>query len=66
MNDTKLNAVRDKYVGQQCTLDGKPAKIMGRYCAQALVGLIDPPHTGVQFSWEAIERIMAKGGNFKY
>ena len=56
--------VKDEYAGRRCTLDGHPAKITGRLLPFAIVGT----HFGglaAEYSWEAVVRIMAKGGDFK-
>lgn len=54
----------NKYSGQHCTLDGKPAIIGGRSNKFATVGIL-PDGYDCEFSWQAVERIMTVGnGSF--
>jgi len=46
-----------------CTLNGKPAKICGFKNQFATVAQIDGP-LAIEFSWEAVKRIMNKDGKF--
>lgn len=56
---------RDRLVGQPCTLGGQPAQIVGRFEPFATVRTIDPAGPSHQWSWDAVERIMASGGAFR-
>lgn len=56
--------IADRYSGQGCTLNGEPAKITGRLNSRATVASLTTA-TSVEFSWAAVARIMADGGNFK-
>ena len=57
------SAISEEFTGAACTLDGKPAKITGRLNEFATVGALQG-WMASEFSWEAVARIMAKGGNF--
>ena len=46
-----------------CTLDGKPAKVIGRRLDFAVVAMIDRLH-GVEYSWPAVKRILDNDGKF--
>jgi hypothetical protein len=46
-----------------CTLDDKPAKIVGRLRRFPIVAQIDEP-LEAEFSWEAVKRILDKDGKF--
>lgn len=46
------------------TLDGKPAKISGALKQVATVAAL-PDGLAIEFSWQAVARIVASGGNFK-
>lgn len=52
------------FVGVPCTLDGKPAEIMGRRNDFATVAQI-PQGVAVEFSWQAVARIMQGSKEFK-
>ena len=56
-------AIAEEWTAQPCTLNGKPAKITGRLNEFATVGALQG-WMASEFSWEAVARIMAKGGNF--
>lgn len=45
------------------TLDGKPAIVRGARLPFAKVGYLNGP--AVEFSWEAVERVLDGGGQFK-
>lgn len=47
-----------------CTLDGKPAKIIGAANAYAEVHQT-PDGFGWHWSWPAVAHILANGGNFR-
>lgn len=46
-----------------CTLDGKSAHVVGRLLDFAIVAQLDGP-LNVEFSWEAVQRILNKDGKF--
>lgn len=52
------------YVGNDCTLDGKPAIIMGRKLDFAVVATL-PHGNRVEYAWPIVARIMESGGTFK-
>lgn len=52
-------------IDQRVTLDGKPAKISGARQEFATVATIATDGPAVQFSWEAVSRVVAAGGAFK-
>lgn len=59
------NPIRDKYGGEYCTLDGRPAVIIGNEWA-IVVTIDDQPTLRFEWSWEAVENIMENnGGQFK-
>lgn len=47
-----------------CTLDGKPAKIVGWAMEFPIVAQMDSP-TSCEFSWAAVNRIMERDRKFK-
>ena len=53
---------RDKLVGLPCTLDGQPAKIVGR---NEPFPVIVSDTNRVEFSWPTVAYIMQNGGRFK-
>jgi hypothetical protein len=54
----------DKWTGEPCTLDGKPARIQGRLNEFATVATL-PDGPAYQWAWETVDRIMKAAGNFK-
>ena len=46
------------------TLDGQPAAMAGARNTFGVVRLLNGKGGDVEFSWPAIERILAKGGHF--
>lgn len=57
---------RTKYIEMtNATLNGKPARITGRLLDYAVIGQIDNPDIKVEFSWDAVRRIMERDGRFK-
>ncbi len=64
--DFRRNALAEMWAGEACTLDGRPAKIMGRANRFATVGTLDPTGPAVQFSWDSVNGIMLRhGGRFQ-
>jgi len=57
--------IADKWAGQSCTYQGKPAKICGRLLDYGTVAPLDPSVPSIEYSWEAIDRVMNNGRNFK-
>ena len=53
-----------RYVGADCTLDGKPATVCGRLNAFATVAQY-PHGLRVEYAWPTVARIMASGGTFR-
>lgn len=49
---------------ERVTLDGQPATISGYRQPYATVRILTGAQYGHQWSWEAVERIVAKGGEF--
>ena len=47
------------------TLDGRPAIIAGMLAPFATVSTLGRPFASAQFSWQAVERIAVKGGQFQ-
>ena len=61
MNDE----TKRQLIAATVTLDGRPAKISGRLLGYAVVGSLEQPLTSVQYSWEAVARIVEQGGAFR-
>jgi hypothetical protein len=57
-------AKRLNLTGAKVTLNGEPAKIGGIYRRFATVTQLKSG-LSAEWSWEAVERIVAKGGDFK-
>ena len=58
------NSEIEKWIGADCTLNGKPARIVGRKVTYPKVVEINGQLT-VEFSWQAVKRIMTtKNGKF--
>ena len=58
------NKEKEHWIGQLVTLDGKMARIVGRKLTHPHIIEIRGPGN-VEFSWQAVKRIMEKGGHFK-
>lgn len=52
------------YVGRDCTLDGKPATIVGRKLDFAVVAQY-PQGLRVEYAWPTVARVMESGGAFR-
>ena len=64
MKYRKLNQYeKDSLMGQDCFLDGKPARIYGRLNKFPTVAQIDGP-LALEWSWETAKRIMDNDGKF--
>lgn len=59
-----LKDIATKRAGEVCTLDGKPARILGRLKNFAIVAQI-PSGIKATWCWDTVEKIMQEGGNFK-
>lgn len=58
--------IADKWVGQSCTLNGKPATIAGRLKRFAFVAPLNlSDGGGVEYSWEVVDRTMNGTKAFK-
>lgn len=57
--------IAERWGGKDCTLDGRPARIVGRFADFPQVRPDDPQFASVEFSWEAVELVMSAGGKFK-
>ena len=53
-----------KWIGNQCLLDGHDAIISGRWNKFSSVARYDGKQA-IEFSWQAVDRIMRAGGEFK-
>lgn len=59
--------IADRWAGEPCTLDGKPAKVVGRLRRFAEVASLDR-HAGdkaVSFAWSTVDRIMSADRAFR-
>ena len=62
---TRYNAdAVQRAIAPTITLDGAPARISGLFRPFALVSRRDGKGGDVEFSWEAVARIVARGGSF--
>lgn len=52
------------FVGERCTLDGRPAEVIGRRLRFGLVAEY-PRGRMVEFAWSTIARVMRAGGAFR-
>ena len=58
------NKEKERWIGKLVTLNGKPARIVGRKFTHPKIVEIDGM-LEVQFSWQAVKRIITqKDGNF--
>jgi len=56
--------IANKYAGEECTLDGKPARICGRLLRFAIVREIFGPEKA-EYAWPTVARVMEeKKGEF--
>ena len=62
--DSHTTHLAETYTGAACTLDGRPARIVGRLNPFATVATL-PDGPSYQFAWETVARVMAQGGVFK-
>lgn len=55
----------NRYAGQACTLNGKPARVIGRLNDFATIAALDVS-VDAEFAWETVARVMEeKGGAFR-
>lgn len=52
------------FVGEDCTLDGNMATIVGRRLEHGIVATL-PVGPRVEFAWPTIAKVMSEGGRFK-
>jgi len=64
MQTTEQKRLADKWAGEECTLDGKPARVLGRLNDFATIAQI-PDGKKAEWTWDKVERIMYGGGSFK-
>ena len=55
--------IADEWSGKACTLDGKPAKVMGRKNPFATVAIL-PDGYHCEFTWGQVDNVMVFGGRF--
>lgn len=55
-----------KYMGKDCRLDGRRAKIVGEHLRFALIRTYDfeKPQYDVEYSWQAVNHVMSKDKQF--
>ena len=63
MNTTQKTSA-EKYAGEICTLDGEPARIVGRLLHFATVRTIRDGGPAFEYAWETVARVMENGGKF--
>jgi len=63
--EIRVEGYKAAWCGENCTLDGRPARIVGKRHPFAMVSTIDPPFIDIEYSWATVARIMADGGKFK-
>lgn len=56
--------IADKWAGQACTLNGKPATVLGRMQPFAVV-VCYPDGERYEWSWETVDRIMSTTKEFR-
>lgn len=56
---------RQQFLCIAVTLNGQPAQIVGVKNDVATVRTIDPNGPSFEWSWQAVERVVKNGGNFK-
>jgi hypothetical protein len=58
---TTIDLIAERFSCAPCTLNGQEAKISGRLMKYAVIAPYDMRYACVEFSWEAVERIMTDG-----
>jgi len=64
MKQANIDQIFERAKTSPITLDNKPANVSGRLCKYATIWTQNNI-SGVQFSWQAVERIVSNGGNFR-
>jgi hypothetical protein len=64
VTEKQRKAIADRFSGRACLLDGETAKIEGRLNNFATVARLDNKGS-VEFSWNAVERIMTSTMAFR-
>lgn len=49
---------KDRWCGESCTLNGLPAKVIGRLREFALIAPLNSEMSGVEYAWATVNRIM--------
>ena len=57
--------IANRYAGKRCYLNGAPAKIIGRLCAQAWIAPLNTALAPVQYSWHTVQRVMRQAGSLR-
>lgn len=63
-NSAENADIAAQYVGAPCTIDGRPATIMGRQLRFAIVAQL-PDGLQREYAWPTVARIMGRGGDFR-
>jgi hypothetical protein len=50
---------------ERVTLNGAPAVVTGARNPFAVVATLSAPHVEAEYSWTAVERVIARGGTFR-
>jgi len=59
-----LKQIAERWTGKRCTLDSKPARVLGRLNNFATIAQV-PDGVKADWCWDTVDRIMSAGGNFK-
>jgi len=60
-------AIAAQYAGKLCTLNGAPARVVGRLLRFAHVATLDYRGPDEEYTWEQVQRIMSQeGGRFQF
>ena len=67
---TARQVLADKWSGRSCTLESRPARILGRLLNYAIIVPVcgtgaEDDMIGVEFAWNTVDRIMSRDGAFK-
>ncbi len=61
-----MNEHAKRWTGEACTLDGKPATVVGRKLPFAIVHTVDVLDGPIaEFAWPTVDRIMQRDRSFK-
>ena len=61
---TPVDQIKSRWVGASCTLNGKPAKVMGRAHRFATIGTLDGTMSA-EWSWQTVDAIMKRTKSFQ-